>query len=66
MKTKIKQYVVINDSLKMSKGKIARVCLMCGTQMHNVSTMFQRIRWMLNNCNAVILKHPNSMNYYNI
>ena len=26
----MKQYVIINNSLKMSKGKIARVCLMLG------------------------------------
>ena len=31
----MKQYVIINNTLKMSKGKIARVCLSLGVKSNN-------------------------------
>ena len=49
---KMKQVVIINNSLKMSKGKIARVCLMLGY----LSKPHFKSKWLFNNCRAVILK----------
>ena len=53
---KIKQIVVINNKLKMRKGKIARVCLMLGYKSHKMLSAVDSIRWFRNNHKAVILK----------
>jgi peptidyl-tRNA hydrolase len=51
----MKQYVVINKSLGMSKGKIARVCLSCGCAMNDIVSFTQRCRWIGGGMTAVIL-----------
>jgi len=55
----MKQYVIINNELKMSKGKIARMCVGAGHHIRLVSNIFQRFKWMLKGYNTVVLKSDN-------
>ena len=52
----IRQIVIINSSLKMSKGKVARVCLMLGIKSNNLISNLRWIGWTLNGHKAAILK----------
>ncbi len=52
----MKQYVIINNELKMSKGKIARMCVGAGHHIKSVSNIIQRIKWVANGFNTVVLK----------
>lgn len=56
MTLKIKQVVVINNDLKMSKGKVARVCLMLGFGSKYILGSLQNVMWIRNNYKAVVLK----------
>ena len=52
----MKQYVVINNILGMSKGKIARVCFTAGLNQYRTVGFFKRIKWMLLGQKAIITK----------
>lgn len=56
---KIKQYVIINNGLKMSKGKIARVCLMLGVRTNRILGFIEGTCWAENNYKATVLKSDN-------
>jgi len=52
----MKQIVVINNVLKMSKGKIARVCLMLGMNSKYLLTDKISKQWEKNHFTAIVLK----------
>ena len=59
----MKQYVILNDELKMSKGKITRLAVGAGFHIKSVTTLFDRMKWANNNYNTVVIKsHDNNFN----
>lgn len=52
----MKQYVIINNKLKMRKGKLSRICLSLGFKSQEIITLRQELAWEDNNYTAVILK----------
>ena len=63
---RMKQYVIINNELKMSKGKIARMCLSAGTQASSLIGWWQLTKWKVTGQVAVVLKadHFNQVIFY--
>ena len=55
----IKQIVIINNSLGMSKGKMVRVGLMLGYLTEQVLTKKKKLMWTINQNKAVVLKADN-------
>ncbi len=53
---KMKQVVVINNNLKMKKGKMARVCLNLGDEAYNLIGWVDRITWKLLGKKGVVCK----------
>jgi len=52
----MKQYILINMELKMSHGKIARVCHTAGLLNSNLIGFFKRIKWIRNGMTTIVLK----------
>lgn len=52
----MKQIVLINNDLKMSKGKIARVCLMLGYKSAQKLGFWKNLRWQNSGQRAIVLK----------
>ena len=58
----MKQAVIINQSLEMSKGKIARVCLSLGVKAvenFKLISFFNYLKWQSNKQTALIYKSKN-------
>lgn len=55
----MKQVVILNNSLKMNKGKSARVCLMLGYMSSSMLNHVNKIGWILSGHKAVVLKSDN-------
>ncbi len=52
------QIIIINNKLKMSKGKIARVCFGLGYSLPRLG-MIDKLKWLKNGSTAITLKSDN-------
>ncbi len=55
----MKQVIILNNKLKMSKNKCARVCHTAGLMSYKVSGFWQRVRWMAKGTKTAVLKTDN-------
>lgn len=52
----MKQYIIFDNQLKMSKGKIARLCHSAGANLMKASSFKQRWKWFMNNQTTIVMK----------
>lgn len=52
----MKQYVIINNKLKMDKGKVARVCLTAGNKTRRLIGKINLLKWYFYGSPAVVLR----------